>query len=163
MTVDELGEHGVVRMDDDHVREYLSSQSVGVLALPGDEAPHMRPMSYGYDGESRLYFTYVVGTESRKTELSDRAEAARFLVYSAETPFNWRSVLLTGELGEVPDDERESVLATTEIPWRPDLFERAGETEETRLYEFRIRERVGIKHVGLPPGFEDERPDPGPE
>jgi hypothetical protein len=160
MTVDDLSDYGMVRMDDEEIRGFLSSQSVGVLGLPTAGAPSLRPMSFAFDGESRLYFLYVLGSGSRKRELTDRAEVARFLVYRAETRFNWRSVLLTGTIGEVPEDEREDVLANTEIAWRPDLFERAGAVENTALYAFRIEERTGIKHTGLPPGFEDPADEP---
>jgi hypothetical protein len=114
----------------------------------------MRPLSFGFDGESRLYLPYVVGSGSRKADLSDASGAARFLVYSAETAFNWRSVLLTGTVDEVPEGEREAVEETLEVAWRPDLFERAGEEQVTRLYGFDVEEWSGIKHVGLPPGFE---------
>ena len=155
MTLDELDGYDVVRMTDEEIDGYLASQHVGVLGLPTGDAPSLRPMSFGYDGASRLYFLYVVGAESRKTELSDRADTARFLVYSAETPFNWRSVLLTGELDEVPDDERDVARDALAEAWRPDVLERAMTTESTVLYRFEIGERSGVKHLGLPPGFEE--------
>ena len=159
MTIDDLGEYGMVRMDDEEIRAFLSSQSVGVLGLPADGAPSMRPMSFGFDGESRLYLLYVLGSGSRKAQLSERTEVARFLVYSAETAFNWRSVLLTGKLRKVPEDEEEAVQNSVTMAWRPDLFRTAGEAENTELYEFRIDEQVGIKHAGLPPGFEGDPAD----
>ncbi len=154
MTVDDLREYGIVPMDDEAIRGFLSSKSIGVLGLPTDGAPALRPMSFGFDGDSRLYFLYLYGPESRKRELTIDADAARFLVYSAETMFNWRSVLLTGELGSVDAESRDGALQVIETAWRPDVLERAAETVETELYEFRIREQVGFKHLGLPPAFE---------
>jgi nitroimidazol reductase NimA-like FMN-containing flavoprotein (pyridoxamine 5'-phosphate oxidase superfamily) len=163
MTVDELGDYGMDRMDDDEIRGFLSSQGVGVLGLPGEDAPTLRPLSFWFDGESRLYFLYVLGEESRKAELSDRAGAARFLVYNAETRFNWRSVLLTGTISEVPESDRDDVRAVVEMRGRPDLFERASASGDTTLYRFRIDGWDGVEHLGLPPDFEpdesDERPD----
>ena len=155
MTLDELDGYDVVRMTDEEIDGYLASQHVGVLGLPTGDAPSLRPMSFGYDGASRLYFLYVVGGESRKTELSDRTETARFLVYSAETAFNWRSVLLTGRLDEVPDAERDVAQEALADAWRPDVLERAMAAESTALYRFEIDERSGVKHLGLPPGFEE--------
>ena len=114
----------------------------------------MRPLSFAFDGERDLYILYVGGSESRKRDLTERAEAARFLVYSAETPFNWRSVLLTGSLSEVPESDLAPLLDAMEIRWRPDLFEQASVDEPTALYRFEIDEQTGIKHLGLPPGFE---------
>lgn len=159
MTVDELERYGLVRMDDTEIRGFLSSQSTGVLGLPGADAPYLIPMSFGFDGESELYFTYVVGAESRKAALTDSAAVARFLVYRADTAFNWESVLLTGTVEPVPEGEREGILETIRIPWRPDLFERAGGTETVGLYRFRVEDWTGIKHTGLPPAFDSPTPE----
>ena len=156
MTTDELGEQGMAWMDEEVIDGFLSSQSVGVLGLPTEGAPALRPMSFWFDGDSRLYFPYLVGSSSRKVELSDRTTAARFLVYRAETAFNWRSVLLTGPISEVPDDEREGLMESAEISGRPDLLERASTAENTTFYQLRIEEQSGIKHLGLPSGFANE-------
>lgn len=155
MTVDELGDYGAKRMTDEEIDGYLASQSVGVLGLPTDGAPSMRPMSFGYDGSKTVYFLYLLGDESRKRELSDRTETARFLVYSAEATFNWRSVLLTGRMRELSDDETAAAREVLDGAWRPDVFERAQATARTRLYRFDIEERTGLKHLGLPPGFDE--------
>lgn len=154
MTTDDLREYGVVPMADEEIRGFLSSQSVGVLGLPTDGAPSMRPMSFWFDGTDRLYFLYVVGEGSRKADLSDQAPVARFLVYRAETQFNWRSVLLTGRIDAVSDDERDDVELAMEVQGRPDVLEQAMAATETQLYEFTIEETTGLKHLGLPPGFE---------
>ena len=155
MTIDDLTDYGMVRMDDAEIRALLSSHGVGVLGLPAEGVPCLRPMSYGYDDEAAaLYLLYIVGTGSRKAALSDRAVEARFLVYSVETQFNWRSALLTGSLDAVPDEEVAAVGDRIEFPWQPDLFRRAGEAERTKLYRFDVTEWTGLKHVGLPPAFE---------
>ena len=155
MTIDELEAYGTERMDADQIDQLLSSQGTGVLALPTDGAPIMRPLSFHFDGNSALHFVYVVGKESRKAELSDRADAARFLVYSMETPFNWRSVLLAGTVSRVPEAEAETVREAMETT-RPDLFRRAMAAEDTGLYRFGVEERTGVKHLGLPPELEDD-------
>lgn len=155
MTTDELREYGVVPMDDDEIRGFLSSQTVGVLGLPTDGAPIMRPLSFWFDGDDRLYFLYIVGASSRKDASSIEADVARFLVYRAETRFNWRSVLLTGRIDEVPDADREAVADVMDLSGRPDVLARASESEDTKLYQFVVDEQSGIKHLGLPPGFEE--------
>jgi len=151
MTVDELDAFGMLRMDDDDIEQTLSNQSVGVLAVPTDGAPSMRPLSYWFDGEDALYFVYVLGGDSEKRALTDAAEAAQFLVYSVETTFNWRSVLVTGSIEEVSDAEREALEEQMEITWRPDLFERAAESETTAIYRFDVEEWDGIKQLELLP------------
>lgn len=155
MTIEELRDYGIVRMDEEAIHEFLSGQSVGVLGLPTDGAPSLRPLSFWYDGDSALYLPYVVARDSRKATLSDRAEVARFLVYRAETAFNWRSVLLTGPIEEVPDAERGEIEATMDVEWQPEVFERASAEETTRLYRLGIEEQVGTRHLGLPPAFEE--------
>jgi len=161
MTVDDLTEHGAERMDDEAIASFLSSQRIGVLGVPGDDGPPaMRPLSFAFDGEDSLYLLYVGGGESRKRDLSDRAESARFLVYSAETAFNWRSVLLSGRIERVPPSEVEALGEAATVPWQPDLLRAVGEGSDTALYRFSVDERVGLRHAGLPAGF-DVRPDEG--
>jgi len=151
MTVDQLDAFGMRRMDDDDIQRTVSNQSVGVLAAPTAGAPSMRPLSYWYDGEDALYFVYVLGGDSEKQRVADAADAAQFLVYSVETTFNWRSVLLTGTISEVSDAERDALEERIDISWRPDLFERAAESQTTAIYRFDIEEMDGIKQLELPP------------
>lgn len=156
MTLDELGEFGMVRMDDAEISRFLGTRRVTVLGLPADGVPYLLPLSYGYDGERTLYFTYVVGAESRKDELTAQTERASALVYSAESKYNWESVTMTGRLVELPEaewDDHEDGIAGA---WRPDLFERASAVRDVRVYTFQIDDWTGIKHTGLPPGFTDE-------
>ncbi|MFD1565608.1 pyridoxamine 5'-phosphate oxidase family protein [Haloarchaeobius amylolyticus] len=156
MTIDELSDYGMDRMTDDEIRGFLSNQNVGVLGLPTENVPVMRPLFFWYDGEARVYFLYVLGSESQKEDLSDRADAAQFLVYNVDTPFMWTSVLLTGPISDIPESERESVEDAMDMQWRPDLFERAGASENTKLYQLQIEDQVGLTHRGLPPAFETD-------
>ena len=154
MSIDELREYGLVEMDDSEVRSFLSSQKTGVLGLPDEGAPYLLPLSFGYDGDSRLYFTYLLGSSSRKAELTERAVGASFLAFSVDTMYNWESVLLSGRISSVSEsswDELEEILNDA---WRPNLFESASRSGEIAVYEFRIDEHAGIKHQGLPPAFE---------
>jgi hypothetical protein len=98
-------------------------------------------------------FKEVLKLELRDGVAGDTSRA-RFLVFSAETAFNWRSVLLTGTLQEVTDEVRRTGAEAGSIAWRPALFERASDDVDTRLYEFRIDDRSGVKHPGLPPGLD---------
>jgi hypothetical protein len=111
-------------------------------------------MSYWYDGEAGLYLLYFLGSGSRKAALSDRAADARFLVYTTESAFSWRSVLLTGHIDEVSREALGAARESLESVWRPDVLDKALAEEEVTVYRFEITERSGIKSVGLPPGFE---------
>lgn len=154
MTLEDLDAIGIVAMDADQIDGFLTSQSVGVLGLPTDGPPMLRPMSFWYDGAGAVYFLYVLGAASEKARSSELADVARFLVYRAETAFNWRSVILTGPIERVPADRRDDVLEAMDIDWRPEIFEREGAPDASELYRLTIEEREGVKHLGLPPGFE---------
>jgi len=159
VTVDDLREYGLAEMSAEEIRNFLTNRGFGVLGLPTDGAPYLLPMSFGFDGESRLYFSYFAGEGSRKAALSDAAETASFLVHDADSVFLWESVLLTGTLsGLSANDTPEEAL---ENAWYLDLFERADTTGRLALYEFRIDERTGLKCVGLPPGMHPDHPERG--
>lgn len=155
MTIDQLEEYGLELLDDNEIREYLSTQSTGVLGLPTGGVPYLIPLSYGFDEESTLYFTYLLGESSRKKELTDRADRARFLVYSIETTFNWQSVMLTGEISAVPEDEWSDIQALTRNRWRPNTLQTANTSGGVAVYEFAISEQAGIRQTGLAPGFRE--------
>lgn len=154
MSIAELGKSGLEQMDEEATRNFLLNQGTGVLALPTGGTPYVIPMSFGYDGDSRLYFTFVLGPRSRKESLVDETSTASFLVYDAKSPFIWQNAFLTGTLSEVPPDEFDRALATMTNAWHPDLFENAVLSGGTKVYQFEIAERSGVKHVGLPPRFQ---------
>lgn len=151
MTLDELAEHGVERMADEEIRTFLSNQGVGVLGLPTERLPYLIPLSYGFDGESNLYFTYVVGEVSQKTLLTEETVAATFLVYDARTDAMWSSVSLEGTLSRVPEREWDSLGDALDADRRPDALEAASEDEDVRVYRFEIQTETGIRHSGHPP------------
>ncbi|MBV0902197.1 pyridoxamine 5'-phosphate oxidase family protein [Haloarcula salina] len=157
MTVSSLEDAGLTRMDDDAIAAFLAGRRVGVLGLPTDAGPYMVPLSYGYDpDEAALYFTFIGGPESRKQRLTDAADDASVLVYQVESMFHWESVLLYGTIDAVPETEWDAVGDVLDSAWRPDLFERAIETGKVAVYRFRIDTQRGIRHTGLPPGFDIE-------
>lgn len=155
MTIDQLTEYGLKRMDDEEIREVLSSHSTGVLGLPTEGVPYMLPLSYGFDGESKLFFTYLLGESSRKNALTDRAGRGRFLVYSIQTSFRWQSVLLTGDLTAVPEEEWAEIEAVARNAWRPNTLQTATTSAGVDVYEFTISDQTGIEQTGLAPEFRE--------
>jgi len=151
MTVDEIQ---LTEMDDDDIRAFLTNQKMGVLGLPTEGVPYLLPMSFGFDDDATLYFTFVGGPDSRKRGLMEQADEAGFLTYAAQSPFNWESVLLTGTVEAIPEDEWDDIVPVLEAAWRPDVIEAAMETEEVTVYRFSTDEWTGYKHTGLPPGFD---------
>lgn len=157
MSIEELREYGLHEMSDGEIDSFLSSRRMGVLGLPDQAGPYLLPMSYGYDGDERLYFSYVLGSSSRKETATEAADAASFLVYQVDTMYNWQSVLLSGTVTAVPEsawDELGDVLGEA---WRPEVIDSADLSGAVAIYEFRIDERTGITHQGLPPAFRADR------
>ena len=163
MTIETLQEYGLEEMTDGEIGDFLTNQGMGVLGLPTESAPYLIPMSFGFDGGDRLYFSFFVGEESTKVELSERAELATFLAYSADSVFFWESVLLRGEITELPADEIGENDAALDNAWHLDLFDRAGSAGQLRLYAFEIEEQTGFKSMGLPPGIQQQRSARGVE
>lgn len=154
MTLEALARYGVERMDDDAVRAFLTTQNVGVLGLPTEGAPVLLPLTFGFDGESTLYFTFVVKGESEKRARAEGAEAATFLVYRADTAFTWQSVRLTGRIEAVPADDVDAAQDALANAWRPTLFEESTDGVDVELYRFVVEDWSAIKQTGLPPGFD---------
>lgn len=154
MSLDELQAVGVTPMTDEEVNGFLATQGVGVLGLPAEDVPYLVPLSFGFDGDAALYFSYVVGAESTKRDLTEQAGRVRFLVYKAPSKFSWQSVTLTGTLTEVPESDWDEIEEPMRNAWHPDVFESADLSGGVSVYRFDIDERVGYKQTGLPPGFE---------
>lgn len=149
MSIAEISESDAKHMDQNEIDQFLYEQGVGVLALADEGLPYILPLSFGYDGDACLYFTYLLfGDQSKKEDLSDRAEKARFLVYAAESMYEWRSVLLTGTLGEVPSDEWGELQTAMENAWHPSLFSAASPMRGVKGYQFSITDQSSVKHAG---------------
>ena len=154
MTVEDLEGYGLEQMADDAIEEFLASQSVGVLGLPTAGVPYMIPLSYAYDDGS-LYFTYLLGESSQKGTLTAQSQRGRFLVYDVETMFRWKSVMLTGDLRQVPESEWPELKAHPRNSWRPSVLQSASTSAGVSVYEFAIREQAGIEQTGLAPRFRE--------
>ncbi|MEF8784350.1 MAG: pyridoxamine 5'-phosphate oxidase family protein [Haloarculaceae archaeon] len=157
MTIETLMASGMEAMDREEIGQFLTSQGFGVLGLNAGAVPYLLPMSFGYDGEDRLYFTYVVDEDSQKERLSDEADKAAFLVYKAPAAFQWQSVVLGGTIEFLPPERWDEYQSVKGNAWRPDIFLEAEIDAAVRVYQFHIEEREGYKHTGLPEGF--ERPE----
>lgn len=153
MSIHELDDYGMDRMTDDEIDTFLSNQGTAVLGLPSETGPYLLPLTYGYDGDSRLFFTYVLGSSSRKERLSERADRATALVFRFDTPFNWQSVLLNGTIDELSATEWDTAIESYDGGWRPELFRDADLSRGITIYAFEIDDRSGIRHAGLPPEF----------
>ena len=148
MSITEFRDAPVEQMSETEIERLLREQGVGVLVLPTDDLPYVLPLSFGYDGDNCLYFLYLLfGEESRKENLSDSVERARFLVYSAVSMDEWRSVVLTGTITDVQEEEWDRLQAAMENAWHPNLFSGATPMRGVKGYQLSITEHTSLQHA----------------
>lgn len=141
-----LEESDAVSMSDGQMKALLTEEGVGTLTLPTDDLPYVLPISFGYDGSSTLYFVFLLfGSESRKEELANTAERGRFLVYQAESMYNWQSVSLTGHIRPVDEDEWPELQNAMENAWQANIFSAAHPMRGIEGYRFEIESWTGIQ------------------
>ncbi len=93
-------------LDRSEIEAVLVHNGIGVLGLVDDDQPYVIPMSYGYDREGSMFvMQFGHGSVSRKVRSLEANPRASFTVYEEHAEGAWRSVVLTGELYEVPGAE----------------------------------------------------------
>lgn len=139
-----------IRMDDEEIDEFLRDQGVGLLSLAKDGDAYAVPISFGYDGGDRLYFFLLrFGDSSRKLDFSEHTDTATFVVYDVETPDRWRSVIVSGKIGRVPEDrydDMEDVMFDN--AWSARLFPYGEPITEIVRAELRVESVTGQKGAG---------------
>ncbi|WP_318570944.1 pyridoxamine 5'-phosphate oxidase family protein [Salinigranum marinum] len=143
-----------VRMSTEERNEFLGSGGTGVIsfATSSDGPPYTRPISYGYDEETRnLYFRLAVGPEDAgKAELVDADREISFVTYD-ETEHGWRSVVATGRLEEITnsalDPAVEEAMQRVSIPF-VDVYDSHPLTLEFRFFRLTPEEFTGQREAG---------------
>jgi nitroimidazol reductase NimA-like FMN-containing flavoprotein (pyridoxamine 5'-phosphate oxidase superfamily) len=141
---------GMRELSPEEVDEVLVRNGVGVLSLTDGGQPYAVPMSFGYSGDE-MTFPMQLGTgyDGRKERCIDSNSRACFTVYE-RTPaaeVGWRSVVATGRLREIPDDEAErafsSLAANAEFARDLGVWGVPFEDVELTLYGLDIAECTG--------------------
>lgn len=146
MPSDLVQESDTIQMSEEQMQYLLEREGVGILALSTETLPYVIPMSFGYNGDATLYFVYLLfGTESRKQELSDKQQQGRFVVYRAESLYDWQSVSLTGHISTVADNEWDSLRNAMKNAWHPNIFSSANPMRGVQGYRFEIESWTGIQ------------------
>ena len=146
MSIDAIAESTAASMGEGQMRALLEAEGVGTLALPTDDLPYLIPISFGYDGETTLYFVFLLfGTESRKETLTDETGRGQFLVYRARSVYDWQSVSLAGRIGSVEEGRWDELREAMENAWHPNVFSSAHPMRGVRGYRFEIDEWTGIQ------------------
>jgi hypothetical protein len=135
------------RMTDAEIDALLDEVGFGVLSMSLDGVPYGLPLSFGYDGENRLYFVFVGHSdEGRKTEYAERADVVSFLAYDVADADDWRSVVVDGSLDRITIDDWEAAReALGENGWRPQLLSDVDPDQDPRVWALEIESRSGRK------------------
>lgn len=88
------------------VSEFLNEQGTGVLSLTNDGRAYGIPVAFAYDADDeRAVLDLGFAPESKKREFIEATEEVCLTVYEHDAPDDWTSVVLTGELEELEDEE----------------------------------------------------------
>lgn len=99
-------------LSEDGIEEVLTQNGVGVLSLVDEPYPYAIPMSFGYGGDEPVLAVQLGGGDgSRKGRCLERNHNVCFTVYEETAPDTWRSVVITGRLHEIPDDDSDRAFA----------------------------------------------------
>lgn len=109
-------------MTDEEVETFLRDHGVGVLALADEGRAYGVPISFGYDGD-RLFFVFLRGETSRKETFAEATTQATLTTFEVGDRHKWESVVVTGTIREVDDDEWDALVSAMEAnAWFPSLF-----------------------------------------
>lgn len=147
MTDTESAEIRGLHMSRDEVDSFLADQGYGVFSLANENTAYGVPVSFGYDGESKLYLYLIqFGDDSRKLDFADQTETACVVAYEVESRFRWRSVIVSGSLHPLPEDQVDEMEEVMEDnAWFPSLFPPEDPMTAVRRMELRIDEVTGRK------------------
>ncbi|WP_318567554.1 pyridoxamine 5'-phosphate oxidase family protein [Salinigranum marinum] len=132
-------------MPESEIDQLLTERGIGVLSMANGGVPYGIPLSFGYDGEDRLYFLLVGHSETgRKVRYAEEADEASFLVFDVESDSRWRSAIVRGPLSRITpsawDAARESMADNA---YRPDLLTDVDVRSDPRVWVLEAEQRSG--------------------
>lgn len=100
-----MGSERDVSLSRSAIDDFLEPGGVGVLALARGDRPYAIPVSYGYaTGSDDLYFRLGRTGDEEKGSFLDAGQPARFVTFEPDGG-RWTSVIVTGSLHEVTEEE----------------------------------------------------------
>lgn len=96
-----------IEMTPSDIDEFLVEQGHGTFSVASEGRAYAVPISFGYDDE-RLYLSLLTfGNDSKKLAYLEDTDEASLLAVDVESRYDWRSVVVTGTISEVDEDETE--------------------------------------------------------
>jgi hypothetical protein len=123
-------------MDGTEIDRLLTEQGIGVLSLTDGTSPYGIPLSFGYDGDDRLYFLFAGHSEEgRKVRYAEQSDEASFLVLDVASDNEWRSVIVRGSLTRIAPTEWDAAReAMADNAYRPDLLTTTDVGQDPRVW-----------------------------
>jgi len=124
--------------------DFLETAGDGVLTLHADE-PYSFPVSFGYDpATERCVLQLVSAPDSAKRAVLDDGTDATLVAYEWNAPDDWRSVVVSGALSRVPDDDAaHDVYAEQATPVGMSVFGAGAQNLDAEWYELDASSRSG--------------------
>lgn len=132
-------------MDDSGIDDVLTEAGIGVLSMSADDVPYGVPLSFGYDGDDRLYFVFIdTSAELRKERYAERTDPASFTTFEVSPDGSWKSVILSGDLDRITIDEWDTARhALADNAYRSNLFSEYEFQENPNVWALEIEDRSG--------------------
>lgn len=134
------------QMTAEELDEALRELTHGTLSLARDDEAYGVPISFGYDGERVFLYLIQFGDQSKKIEFCEQTETASLTAYEANSRFDWKSVVVTGTLHDLDDDDLDHMEEVmNDNAWHPSLYANARDQTMTgiRRLELRIDSATG--------------------
>lgn len=131
------------RMDDEEIEQFLTDQATGVLCLANDRTAYGIPVAFAYEAEGeRAVLDLGFAPESKKREFIETTDEVCLTTYEWSQPHDWRSVVMSGPLEELEDDEVDDETEAWFHAVAKDI-EVEERSLELRWYELRVTELSG--------------------
>ena len=112
-----------IEMTREEIDEFLYEQGHGTLSLSDGGEVYGVPISFGYDGETLYMSLLEFGDRSEKMALLETTETASLTTYAVTTRFDWKSVIVRGDVTEVPERDHEHMDEVfDDNAWFPTLY-----------------------------------------
>lgn len=143
-------------MVSEDIGDFVTAEGYGVLSLANENRSYGVPVSYGYDVDSERFILELINKEgSKKQEFIDASEEVTLTIERYQDSDTWGSVIATGTLHLLDQDEVSDRLAALFFSQAKDVAKslRWNDFEgfQRKWYELRVTDISG-RHGGTLPG-----------
>jgi hypothetical protein len=132
-------------LDATEIGDVLTDVGVGILSMSAEGVPYGVPLSFGYDGDDRLYFLFLdASAEFRKETYAEQSDIASFTTFDIDPDGSWRSVIVAGPLDRITIDEWDAAReAMADNAYRSNLLSEHELQENPNVWALEIEDRSG--------------------